>query len=120
MKYSTFRKKLENAGIVNKPKKLFTAPELEVIRWAKSLGGSASRFGRLMELQAPDCIIEKEGEMLKERLNEFMQSLYINKKTESEKILTVQTKDEEVVERIYRKYLKSKGGNKNGKKIINS
>jgi hypothetical protein len=109
MKYHTFRKKLENAGIINKPKKLFTAPELEVIRWAKSLGESASRFGRFMELQAPDCIIEKEGEMLKERLNELMQSLYVHKKIESEKVFTVGGKDVIVAERLYRKYLKKKG-----------
>ena len=112
MKYYTFRKKLENAGIVEKPKKLFTAPELEVIRWAKSFGESASRLGRLMELHAPSCIIEKEEEMLKERLNEFTQSLFLHKKFESKKILTIEGKDVVVAERLYKKYLKRKNNRK--------
>ena len=52
MKYITFIKKLENAGIINKPQKIFTKPELDTMHCAKRLGNRMNSLGRLMAVQA--------------------------------------------------------------------
>ena len=37
MKYITFIKKLEDAGIINKPQKIFTKPELDTYALGKKI-----------------------------------------------------------------------------------
>ena len=108
MKYYTFRKKLEKAGIINKPQKIFTQPELDAIHWARRLSDRISRLGRLMAMRAPDIIIEKEEELVRKGLEEFTEAMFLHKKFENEKILTIKGKDEAVTERLYRKYLRKK------------
>ena len=108
MKYITFIKKLENAGIINKPQKIFTKPELDTMHWAKKLGGRLKNLGELMELRAPDIIIEKAEELVKTGLEEFTEAMFLHKKFENEKILTVKGKDIDIAERIYKKYLRKK------------
>ena len=38
MKYKTFRKKLEKSGVIEKPEKKWTEPELYVMTHARKLG----------------------------------------------------------------------------------
>ena len=108
MKYITFIKKLENAGIINKPQKIFTKPELDTMHCAKRLGNRMNSLGRLMAVEAPDIVIENQEELVREGLEEFTKAMFLHKKFENEKILTVKGKDIDIAERIYKKYLRKK------------
>ena len=59
-----------------------------------------------MELRAPDIIIEKAEELVKTGLEEFTKAMFLHKKFENEKILTVKGKDIDIAERIYKKLFK--------------
>ncbi len=61
-----------------------------------------------MAPQAPDIIIENQEELVRKGLEEFTVAMFLHKKFENEKILTVISKDVDIAERLYKKYLRKK------------
>jgi len=109
MKYKTFRKKLEKSGVIEKPEKKWTEPELYVMTHARKLGERFTRLAKLMELQAPKEIIDSCEELIKTGLEYFTHELYTHKTSKGEKkIWTSSGKSNIQAERLYEKYKRSK------------
>ena len=61
-----------------------------------------------MAVQAPDIVIENQEELVREGLEEFTKAMFLHKKFENEKILTIKSKDVDIAKRLYKKYLRKK------------
>ena len=109
MKYKTFREKLEKSGVIEKPEKKWTEPELYVLTHARKLGERFTRLSKLIEMKAPKIIIEDCEELIKTALDYFTHELYTHKTSKGEKkIWTSSGKSNIQAERLYEKYKRSK------------
>ena len=109
MKYKTFREKLEKSGVIEKPQKKWTEPELYVMTHARKLGERFTRLAKLMEMKAPKEMIDSCEELIKTALDYFTHELYTYKTSKGEKkIWTSSGKSNIQADRLYKKYKRSK------------